>query len=170
MIFLLNKAKGNEENMKKFLTAAGRIGLITVIIFGMLTLSGCMAERHSIYKYVAESNEALEAFAIKFAAESADLEYDAETTYEDYDVYYWRATGIVEFVSRKVPIMSEAKVSGFYYSPEDIPTCPRVANAILREKEGYGWTWISESGGGWEHTEQIMKKWYWYEADFQVSP
>lgn len=152
--------------MKKFLAVTGRVCLIAVILFGMLSFSGCMAIRHSIFNYVAENSEALEEFAIRFAEESAGLEYDADTTYEDYDVYYWQDTGIVEFISRRSPVMSEAKTTGFYYSPKDVPACPRVAGAIFREKEDYGWTWIADSGEGWEHTEQIIAKWYWYEATF----
>lgn len=140
------------------ITAIIVIAMLIVTFFYMFQIDS----KQVILQYVLKNHIELEKYANTLVRESNS---DTTAEYNNWDVYYWHASNLVEFVVDKTGLVTNSKYSGFYYSPSDMPLGFQ-GNAVVFCEHGSGWIWTEKSGDNREYTERIRKNWFWFEMHF----
>lgn len=120
--------------------------------------SGAKAD---IIEYVQTNQEALEQFATGLLADPPGV-----TAYNgEWQISWYPAAGMVEFITKGTGIGSATAYEGFYYSEDDRPIGFQGTEVDFA-RDDTGWSWEEADGDNHERTERITACWYWFRMDF----
>ena len=117
-------------------------------------------EKADIIEYVQTNQEALDQFVTGLMADPP-----GDTAYNGWQVSYYSAVGMVEFITKGSGVGSSTAYEGFYYSEDDCPIGFQGTEAGFVPYDT-GWSWDEEKGDNRERTEKITAHWYWFQMNF----
>ena len=118
-------------------------------------------EKADIIEYVQTNQGALEQFATGLLADPPGV-----TAYnEEWQISWYPAAGMVEFITKGTGIGSATVYEGFYYSEDDRPIGFQGTEVDF-VRDDTGWSWEEADGDNHERTEKITARWYWFQMDF----
>ena len=117
-------------------------------------------EKADIIEYVQTNQGALEQFATGLLADPPGV-----TAYIEWQISWYPAAGMVEFITKGTGIGSATAYEGFYYSEDDRPIGFQGTEVDF-VRDDTGWSWEEADGDNHERTERITARWYWFQMNF----
>ena len=146
--------------MKKLKAVLAAVCVLCILVIVYATVFQKRAEKTDIIEYVQTNQDALEQFTTALMADPPK-----GTAYNGWQVAYYPATGMVEFITKGTGIGSATAYEGFYYSEDDRPIGFQGTEVDF-VRDDTGWSWEEADGDNHERTEKITAHWYWFQMDF----
>ena len=148
--------------MKKPIAAAVICTLCAMVASGFLyaAIFQKRSEKDNIIEYVQTNQEALDQFVTGLMADPL-----GDTAYDGWQVSYYPAIGMVEFITKGSGVGSSTAYEGFYYSDDDRPIGFQGTETGF-VPDDTGWSWEEEKGDNRERTGKITAHWYWFQMNF----
>lgn len=129
-------------------------------VIALLVATSRQNIKDSTISYIQSNHQNLEIFAEEIMKSGT-----APSVYNGWDVTYYPEAEMIQFDVRTDGFSTSSTYEGFYYSHNDVPHGFQGAN-IEFHRSGVGWEWTDPIGDNYAYTEQIIKKWYWFEMHF----
>ena len=147
--------------MKKRKAVLAAVCVLCILVIAYAAVFQKRVEKADIIEYVQTNQEALERFATGLLADPPGV-----TAYnEEWQISWYPAAGMVEFITKGTGIGSATAYEGFYYSEDDRPIGFQGTELDFVQ-DGTGWSWKEEDGDNCEHIEKITAHWHWYRMSF----
>ena len=147
--------------MKKRKAVLAAVCVLCILVIAYAAVFQKRVEKADIIEYVQTNQEALERFATGLLADPPGV-----TAYnEEWQISWYPATGMVEFITKGTGIGSATAYEGFYYSEDDRPIGFQGTEVDF-VRDDTGWSWEEADGDNHERTEKITAHWYWFQMDF----
>ena len=146
--------------MKKLKAVLAAVCVLCILVIVYAAVFQKHSAKADIIEYVQTNQEALEQFATGLMADSSE-----GTAYNGWQVAYYPAAGMIEFITKRSGIGSATAYEGFYYSADDRPIGFQGTEVDF-VRDDTGWSWEEADGDNHERTEKITAHWYWFQMDF----
>ena len=146
--------------MKKLKAVLAAVCVLCILVIVYAVVFQKRNAKVDIIEYVQTNQEALEQLAAGLMADPPE-----GTAYNGWQVAYYPAAGMIEFITKGTGIGSATAYEGFYYSEDDRPIGFQGTEVDF-VRDDTGWSWEEADGGNHERTEKITAHWYWFQMDF----
>ena len=146
--------------MKKLKAVLAAVCVLCILVIVYAVVFQKRNAKADIIEYVQTNQEALEQLAAGLMADPPE-----GTAYNGWQVAYYPAAGMIEFITKGTGIGSATAYEGFYYSEDDRPIGFQGTEVDF-VWDDTGWSWEETDGDNHERTERITARWYWFQMNF----
>lgn len=146
--------------MKKLKAVLAAVCVLCILVIVYAVVFQKRNAKVDIIEYVQTNQEALEQLAAGLMADPPE-----GTAYNGWQVAYYPAAGMIEFITKGTGIGSATAYEGFYYSEDDRPIGFQGTEVDF-VWDDTGWSWEETDGDNHERTERITARWYWFQMNF----